>query len=293
MLAEWGQGVRPIGLARPALDITRSESIKAALQDHAPSVVINAAAYTAVDKAESERAAAFAVNGNGPEMLAAACANLGVPLVHISTDYVFEGSASSPYRESDAVRPINVYGLSKVAGEAAVRLRQPAHVILRTAWVFSMHGHNFVKTILRLAGKRDRLRVVADQHGTPTSAGEIAAALIVIAGRLANADPAAGGDCFGTFHFTAAGETTWHGFAEHILRRYAHARGRRPALEAISTADYPTTARRPANSRLDCSRIESVFGIKRAPWQAGLDRVLGALLGSGTEQTAEPMVRAQ
>jgi len=265
------------------IEITDPLSIETALAEHTPSVVINAAAYTAVDKAESERGTAFAVNSSGPEALASACARRGAPLVHISTDYVFDGHASEPYRESDVVRPINAYGLSKAAGEAAVRLRHPAHVILRTAWVYSSHGHNFVKTILRLAREGGgTLRVVADQLGTPTSAVEIAAALIVIASHLASADPIARHTYYGTFHFTAAGETTWHGFAEHILCYYANVTGQRTVLEAIATADYPTPAQRPANSRLECSRIEEVFGISRGPWQEGVDHVLDDLLGSRT-----------
>ena len=178
--AAWQPGIEVVGLRRPEFDITSADAIDAALAQYRPDVVINAAAYTAVDKAESDGAAAFAVNDYGPSLLAAAASRAGAPLIQLSTDYVFDGSLLAPYRETDPIVPINAYGRSKAAGEAAVRLRQPRHVILRTAWVYASHGQNFVRTMLRLAAERDDVSVVGDQHGSPTAAVSIAAALVVI-----------------------------------------------------------------------------------------------------------------
>jgi len=285
MRAAWPQGTQLVGLARPQIDITEPVSIDAALTRHAPDVVINGAAYTAVDKAESDRANAFAVNAAGPGSLAAACARHGSALVHLSTDYVFDGSASRPYREDDPVVPINAYGQSKAAGEAAVRLQQPRHIILRTSWVYAAHGQNFVSTMLRLASEREKISVVADQHGAPTSAGDIAAAVVAVTKKLFDDTPRAA--AFGTFHFTAKGDTTWHGFAEQIIRHYADAFGRAPLLEPIPTSAFPTPARRPANSLLDCSRIESVFQVRCPPWRESLARVVQDLLATPGATTVQ------
>lgn len=274
--ASWPAGVDVVGLARPAIDMADPRSIQEAVRRHAPAVVVNATAYTAVDQAESEREAAFAVNRDGPGCLAEMCGGQGVPLIHISTDYVFDGTKPTPYTEDDPVCPLSVYGLSKEAGEAAVRAGTAEHVIVRTAWIYGTHGRNFAKTMLRLGAERDELRVVADQHGTPTAADDVAAALMMIA--LRAADRPAG--IWGTYHFTDAGSTTWHGFAERIFRNQERIAGRRPRLVAIPTAEYPTPARRPANSRLDCARIERVFGVVRPPWEDSADRIVGALLRS-------------
>lgn len=280
MRAAWPQGTELVGLARPEVDMARPETVQAAVAAHAPDLVVNATAYTAVDKAESDREAAFAVNRDGPGLLAAACAARGVPLVHISTDYVFDGTKPEPYTEEDAVAPLGVYGASKEAGEAAVRAALAQHVILRTSWVYAAHGANFVKTMLRFGREREEMRVVADQHGAPTAASDIAAAIVTIAGRIA-ADAADGKAApWGTYHFTGTGETSWCGFAERIFQRLEAATGRRPRLQAITTADYPTPARRPANSRLDCARIRAVFGIQAPRWEDSLDRVLDELLSS-------------
>lgn len=282
MRATWPPGTGLVGLARPEIDITEAASIDAALDRHAPDLVINSAAYTAVDKAETDQSNAFAVNAAGPEKLAAACVRRGSALIHLSTDYVFDGSGSRSYQEDDPVAPINVYGASKAAGEAAVCALLTRHVILRTSWVYAGHGQNFVRTILRLAGERDKLSVIDDQHGAPTSAADIAGAIVAITQKLF--DGAARTDLFGTFHFTAAGDTTWHGFAEEIFRQYADACGRAPLLEPIPTSAYPTPARRPANSRLDCSRIERVFQLRRPPWRESLARVIKELLpATGTK----------
>ena len=265
-------------------DLSDPRAIRDLVERVRPSVIVNPAAYTAVDKAESERDAAFAVNRDGPANLARACAAAGVPLIHISTDYVFDGnSKTTPWREDDPVAPQGVYAASKLAGEEAVREAQPDHVILRTAWVFGAHGHNFVKTMLRLARERDELRVVADQHGCPTPAAAIAAAIATIA----QARLGGGGWTPGTFHYGGAPATTWHGFADRIVERAAARIGRRPTVTAIATADFPTPARRPANSVLDTARLGQAYGVPPADWMAGLDRVLDDILdetqGVGTK----------
>jgi len=241
-------------------------------------IVINAAAYTAVDRAESEPEAAWADNCTGPANLAASCHDARVPLIHLSTDYVFDGTKIGAYREDDPVNPLGVYGKSKEAGDRAVRGALPRHVILRTAWVYSAHGSNFVKTMLRLAvdpqptERPVLLRVVADQTGSPTSAADIAAAIGAIVQQIA-----AGNTSWGTYHFAGGGAVTWHGLAEAIFELASPWRGPPPLVEAIATADYPTPARRPANSVLDCSRIGAAFGIVPRPWRAALAEVIREL----------------
>jgi dTDP-4-dehydrorhamnose reductase len=269
---EWPVDYRLAAFDRADVDITREESIAAAMQRERPDLVINAAAYTAVDRAESEPDAAWAANCTGAGYLAAACREAAIPLVHISTDYVFDGSKASPYREDDPVNPLGVYGRSKEAGDRAIREALAEHVILRTAWVYSAHGHNFVKTVLRLAAERPVLRVVADQTGSPTSAADIAAAIASVVRRLA-----AGRAQWGTYHFVGAGAVTWHGFAEAIFELSAPWRGPPPKVEAITTADYPTPARRPANSVLDCRHIGEALGITPRPWLEALAEVIREL----------------
>ena len=280
MRAAWAPGLTPVGLTRADGDVTDEQAVTAALAAHSPALVVNASAYTAVDKAESEANAAYAVNRDGPAHLARSCAAANVPLIHVSTDYVFDGtSKTEPWREDDPVAPQGVYAASKLAGEEAVRTVQPDHVILRTAWVFGAHGHNFVKTMLRLARERDELRVVADQHGCPTPAMAIAVAIATIAqARLT------GGWTPGVFHYAGAPATTWHGFAERIVERAAGRIGRKPPVRAIATADFPTPARRPANSVLDTARIGQAYGIAPADWMDGLDRMLDETL-SDTQGT--------
>ena len=279
---EWPAGYRLAAFDRGDVDITREDSIAAAMQRERPDMVINAAAYTAVDRAESEPDAAWAANCTGPGQLAAACREAAVQLIHISTDYVFDGSKAGPYREDDPVNPLGVYGRSKEAGDHAIREALAEHVILRTAWVYSAHGHNFVKTMLRLAGERPVLRVVADQTGSPTSAADIAAAIAAIVRRIA-----AGQGRWGTYHFTGAGAVTWHGFAEAIFELAAPWRGPRPRVEPITTADYPTPARRPASSVLDCSHIGEVFGIAPRRWREALADVIRELY-DGPRPTKRP-----
>jgi dTDP-4-dehydrorhamnose reductase len=268
----WPTDTTLVALARDGLDITRREAVFTTIAGERPDVVVNAAAYTAVDRAESERDAAWAANCAGPGHIAAACRDAGIPLIHISTDYVFDGTRSGPYREDDPVNPLGVYGASKEGGERAVREALREHVILRTAWIYSAHGHNFVRTMLRLAGQRPVLRVVADQTGSPTSAADLADAIARIAQRVANGNAA-----WGTYHFTGAGAVTWHGFAEAIFDLARGWHGPPPRVEAITTADYPTPARRPANSVLDCSRIAAAFAIEPRRWRAALAEVIKEL----------------
>lgn len=240
-----------------------------------PAAVVNAAAYTAVDRAESDRDMAFSINGDAPGVLARACAVAGIPFVHYSTDYVFDGRGARPYREDDPTAPLGVYGASKLAGEVAVREAAGRHFIFRTAWVYAAHGHNFLRTMLRLGAGRDELRVVADQVGSPTPAALIADATAAALSQVLADGTRAGG----TWHLVASGETSWHGFAEAIFSEAAAAGllARPPAVVPITTADYPTPARRPAYSRLDTSRFQRDFGIDLPDWRDGLRGVIASL----------------
>lgn len=260
------------GVDRAGLDITDAAAVVQAIRRSSARVVINAAAYTAVDKAERETAAAFAANRDGPATLARACAEAGAVLLHLSTDYVFDGSAAQAYQEHDPAAPLGVYGQSKWEGEQAIRAASPQHLILRVAWVFGAHGNNFVRTMLRLGRERDTLRVVADQRGAPTHAGAIAEVLLELADRVL------GGEVlpWGTYHYTGAPVTTWHGFAEAIFDEALAAEmiTRKPQVEPITTDEYPTPARRPANSALDMTQLGAQLGITAAPWRDGLRETL-------------------
>ena len=262
-------------LGRAQADICDAAAVREAVARHRPSVVVNAASYTKVDLAETETDAAFAANERGPAILGEACAAAGVPLIHVSTDYVFDGSKAGAYLEDDPIAPINSYGRSKAAGERAVRETAPRHAILRTSWVYGEFGHNFLKTMLRLAATRDELRVVADQRGCPTSTRDLARAILGVAPRLA-----AGEDVCGTYHFAGAGVTTWHGFASRIVAAQAPLTGRAPRVTAITTAEFPTPARRPANSELDCGRFERTFGFGGRPWTEETDAITAALVAA-------------
>lgn len=267
-------GFEVSGLGSQELDIADNAQVCAAIERLQPQLIINAAAYTAVDKAESESGRAYAVNRDGVANLARA----DVPVLHISTDYVFAGDATQPYRESDSTGPTGVYGASKLAGEQVLAESNPRHLILRTAWVFGAHGHNFVKTMLRLGRERDSLGVVADQRGGPTAAAAIADALWQLASRYRDSGDLA----WGTYHFTGAPACTWHAFAEEIFRQGLE-RGlltRLPQVNAITTSDYPTPARRPAWSVLDGSRLEATYGIAQPDWRQGLAAVLDELATS-------------
>ncbi|MGH7054148.1 MAG: dTDP-4-dehydrorhamnose reductase [Stellaceae bacterium] len=278
----WPSGFAVVPLDRAAADIADGVAVAAALARERPDLAVNLAAYTAVDRAEREPDLAWKTNCAGAALLAACCGDAGVPLVHLSTDYVFDGAKPTPYREDDPVAPLGVYGASKEAGERAVRAALAHHVILRTSWVYGVRGANFVKTILRLAAREPALRVVADQTGAPTAAADLAAALAVIAGHVA-----AGTARWGTFHLTGAGAVSWHGFAEEIVALAAPHLGRCPRIEPITTAQYPTAARRPANSRLDCRRIADAYGIRPRPWQDGLAAVVTELLATRSDPSAE------
>jgi dTDP-4-dehydrorhamnose reductase len=256
-------------LDRKAVDISKSAAVAAILTRETPDLAINLAAYTAVDRAESEPDQAWAVNCAGAAHIAAACGENATPLIHLSTDYVFDGRNTGRYREDDAVGPLGVYGRSKEAGERAVRAALAQHVILRTAWVFGAYGSNFVKTMLRLAAERPVLRVVADQRGCPTAAADIAAALMLIAGYIER-----GEGKWGTYHFAGAGPISWHGFAEAIFDLAAPQLAARPKVEPITTDQYPTPAQRPMNSVLDCRKIHDVFGISSPSWRRGLAAVI-------------------
>ena len=267
-------GVEIVAPDRNALDL-------AALPDELPlggiSAIVNCAAYTAVDKAESEPELAHSINAAAPERLAEAAAKAGIPIVHVSTDYVFGGGAG-PWREDAAISPTSVYGRTKAEGEAAIAGSGARHAIVRTAWVISADGHNFVKTMLKLGAERDTLRVVADQRGTPTQAGDFALALAAITSRF-TADPERAS---GAWHCANAGETTWHGLASHVFACAARHGLKTPrSIEAIATADYPTPAARPADSRLDCTRLAHDFGILLRPWQEAVDEIVAELARQG------------
>ena len=271
-------------LEPPELDLTERASIAAAIERAAPDLVVNAAAYTAVDRAEDQPELAHAVNAAGAARLAWAAAARGLPFVHFSTDYVFNGAKGAPYVETDPTHPLGIYGASKEAGERLVLAANPRSVVLRTAWVCSPDGANFVKTMLRLAKEREEIRVVADQHGAPTFAADLAEAVARMAPRLV-ASPA-GDAAFGLFHLSGAPHTTWHGFAEAILEEAARRGHPQPRLVPITTAEYPTRARRPADGRLDCGRIALVHGIEAADWRRSLARCLDMLLGPVKETVA-------
>lgn len=276
---ELRRGPAPAGFAVVAHDRTQTD-----IADHAavarafaavqPAAVVNAAAYTAVDRAEDEQDAAYRANAAGPAVLAQACAAAAVPLVHVSTDYVFDGTKPGPYCEADAVSPLGSYGASKEAGERALRAAWHRHVILRTAWVFGAHGHNFVRTMLRLGAERQHLAVVDDQRGSPTAAADIARALLAIAARLVqDADAPTG-----TYHYAGVPAVTWNGFAAAIFASAARHGRPAPTLAAITTAEYPTRARRPANSVLDCGKLRRDYAIAAPDWRPALDRVVDEML---------------
>lgn len=270
---------RVIGLTRAELDLADAEAIRRVIREVQPSVIVNPAAYTAVDKAESEPEFAFAINGIAPGIMAEEAARLDIPFIHYSTDYVFDGSKTMPYLESDDPNPLGIYGKSKLAGEKAVRAAGGQYAILRTSWVYGPRGKNFLKTILNLAQQRDELKVVADQIGAPTSSRAIANATAVILSQWHK-------DKAGIYHLTCAGQTSWHGFAQAILRLYQvqhEVRGWPPLrvqaedVQAISTAEYPTAAPRPANSVLANIKVFEAFYISMPLWSEALSAVLREL----------------
>ena len=269
-----------VALDRAGCNLADADSIVAAIEAASPDVIVNAAAWTAVDKAETEREAAFAINAAALQVIGAEAAARGAAVIHYSTDYVFEGSGTRAWREDDAVAPCNAYGASKAAGEQALRDSGARHLILRTSWVYAARGGNFLRSILRLASQREALDVVADQWGAPTSAALIAdvtaQALAFYRHRGEAAMP------WGTYHLAAAGETHWHGFARHIVAAAQHAglplRLTADDLRPIPGSAWPSPARRPANSRLDTTQLRQAFGLVLPPWQQGADHVLTQLL---------------
>lgn len=270
-------GLSIVALGRPQLDLSDTGSIARVVAAEQPDLIINAAAYTAVDSAEREPKAAFAINRDGAGWLATAAREINAPIVHISTDYVFDGTKSRAYVETDATCPIGVYGSSKLEGEAAVAAANPEHLILRTSWLFSPYGHNFLKTMLRLAAERPELRVVADQFGNPTYAPDLADAILDLAFRVVDkAFP----PVWGIYHAAGAGDTSWHGFATEIVRAAARTTVPGVSVVPIATADYPTTTRRPANSQLNCDKLERVFGARLPPWQQSVGKCIESL-GAG------------
>ena len=268
----WGTGVELSLRSRAELDITDAAAIERAVGDC--DLVVNAAAYTAVDRAETEPERAFQVNRHAPGLLARACARGGQPLVHVSTDYVFDGSKAGAYVEDDPQAPLGVYGASKAAGEAAIRDSWDKHFILRTSWVMGAFGNNFAKTMLRLAREKDSLRVVADQFGRPTLARELAGVIERIVARQHAGAPIV----YGTYHFAAAGRASWCDVARSIVELQAPHSGRNPPVHAITTAEYPTPAKRPQNSELDTGKLERALELQPRPWQDGLADLVRELL---------------
>lgn len=266
-------GIRRIG--RPDFDFDRPETIEASFRSAAPRLVVNAAAYTAVDAAENDEDAAGRANRDGPAILARLCADADIPLIHISTDYVFDGAKPDPYVETDAVAPQCVYGASKLAGEQVVLASAAKAIILRTAWVYAATGKNFVRTMLTVGKTRPRLTVVADQHGCPTTATDLGDAIMAIIGRL----DATGWqkDYRGIFHAAGSGATTWFGLAVATFEEAARHGANVPEVAPIATADWPTPAKRPANSRLDCTRLQSVFGVQLPHWRDSLARTVDTI----------------
>ncbi|MDI4664828.1 dTDP-4-dehydrorhamnose reductase [Xanthobacter autotrophicus] len=275
------RGTELVGLGHEALDISDPVAVARAIEAARPDVLVNTAAYTAVDKAESEPEMAARINAFAPGLIAERCARYRTPFIHVSTDYVFDGTKAGAYVEADPIAPLGVYGRTKAAGEAAVRAASERHVIVRTSWVYGAHGHNFLKTMLRLAAERNLLKVVADQRGCPTATRDLAEAV------LAAAEAAARGDArWGTYHFAGTGATTWHGFASAIVAAAAKHTGRAPQVAPITTAEYPTPARRPKNSELASDLFERTFGVRAAPWAQRVSEVVDTLL-AGT-QAAQP-----
>ena len=261
------------------MDITDCDKVKYFIDFHRPTLVINAAAYTHVDNAEIDRSLAFSVNKTGCANLASVCAENGLPLIQISTDYVFDGTKNTPYKETDPISPLGVYGRSKADGEAQIRMLLKEHIILRTSWLYGVYGQNFVKTMLKLAGTQKKIRVVADQYGSPTNAADLAQAIMSIAelfNRHASVD-------WGTYHYCGRGITTWHAFAETIMKlAQSHGSIKAAQVEAVNSANYPTQAKRPAFSALNCSRIVKIFKIDLKPWQKSLEMTVQKLLSGKT-----------
>ncbi|PSV46792.1 dTDP-4-dehydrorhamnose reductase [Photobacterium indicum] len=265
------ENTRVLALDKEHLDITNQEAVEATVAEFKPTIIINAAAHTAVDKAEEEVELSYAINRDGPQYLAQAAQSIGAAILHISTDYVFEGNKEGEYAESDTTNPQGVYGGSKLAGEIAVAKACDKHIILRTAWVFGEQGNNFVKTMLRLAKTHDSLGIVGDQFGGPTYAGDIAAALVVITKTICNGES----DKFGIYHFSGLPHVSWSQFAQVIFDEAVEQAviQQSPTVNAITTEEYPTPAKRPANSKLDTRLITEKFAIQASDWKLALGNI--------------------
>jgi dTDP-4-dehydrorhamnose reductase len=269
-------GVDIFALGRPEFDLTNAEAGMDAIAAAKPDAIVSAAAYTAVDKAETDEAAAEAVNAAGPGAVAGIAAQLGLPVIHLSTDYVFDGSKLEPYVETDPTNPLGVYGRTKLAGEQAIIAGTPNHAILRTAWVYSPFGNNFLKTMLRVGADRPELRVVADQWGNPTSALDIADGVLLVARNLKEQPD--NHDLRGVFHMVGTGEASWADFATEIFAISNELGGPSPSVSRITTDDYPTPARRPANSRLNTSKLQNIHGVALPAWQTSTRATIARLL---------------
>jgi dTDP-4-dehydrorhamnose reductase len=267
------RGLPVVGLSRTDADITNETTMRVALEVHRPSVVVNGAAYTSVDRAEREPEIVAVANVTGPAVLAAVCASTNVPLIHLSCDYVFNGAKKSAYVENDRVAPLNIYGRTKAEGEAKVRELLPRHVILRSSWIYGPHGQNFLRNVLKLASEREELRIVSDQIGCPTATIDIAEAVLAVARKLATEAKVSG-----IFHFAGTGATSRYGFASEIVQRQAVFTGRTPKVTEIKMAEYPVAAKRPLNCELDSSRFRAAFGYSATPWQHRVAEVVAALL---------------
>jgi dTDP-4-dehydrorhamnose reductase len=279
----WPHGLELVAFDRQGADITDGPALRRLVAGEGARLAINAAAYTAVDRAEAEPERAERVNHVGAANLAGACRAAGAALIHVSTDYVFAGDKSGAYRDDDPVAPVNTYGLSKANGETAIRALIDEHVILRTSWLFGAAGQNFVKTMLRLGAARPLLRIVDDQRGCPTPAAELARAIMAVSAAIAG-----GAAPWGTYHFAGAAPTTWRGFAEAIFAISGALGGPRAEVEPIATADFPTPARRPQNSALDCARTEAALGIAAPDWRIGLAAMIGQCLAASAADARAP-----
>jgi dTDP-4-dehydrorhamnose reductase len=281
-LLEARDGWVSVSKGRPELDVTNGAALRRAILEARPEVIVNATAYTAVDKAESDREAAFAVNAAAPEVMGAAANEAGAAVIHVSTDYVFDGRAARPYREDDPTGPQGVYGASKLAGEQALAARCARHVILRTSWLYGSSGNNFLRSMLRLGAERESLAIVDDQTGCPTAVGDLAEAIMAVLEKLSG-----GAGEWGLFHYCGGGAPcSWYGFAEEIFRQAAAYGYPAPQLRRTTTAAFGAPAPRPAYSVLDCSRIAAAYGVRRRDWREAVGQVLSEIV-SAEQETAE------
>jgi dTDP-4-dehydrorhamnose reductase len=271
------RGIQTFPVDLPEVDITRPDPVRAAIRDSGAALVINCAAYTQVDLAESQEMLAYQVNSLGPAILSHVCAEAQIPLIHVSTDFVFDGSKKTPYQETDPISPMSVYGKSKAVGEAVVERILGRHIIIRTAWLYALQGQNFVRTILRLGAERDSVRVVSDQLGSPTCAADLADAILTISEAIRTKEDIA----WGTYHYCGQGVISWHEFAQAILDiGKAFIPMKTTRVDPISTDQYPTPAKRPAYSALNCEKIQNAFGIVPKPWRGSLEKTLCQMLAA-------------